>query len=151
MFKKSELFGREKRNIDERHGIILPSFTEAEEKDEICIVLENDYAFKIYNYNVIKEKLERYNRYIRDAEKRKKSRELLELEIKRDLCSMGIVSKQFITSGNRILLSDHLLNKYNLKDSVIICGSEDHVKIFSSDENVEEYEKYVSKKFMLER
>ena len=42
---------------------------------------------------------------------------------------------------NRILIPPMVREKYELKDKVLLCNGEDHIKVFNGIEKYEEYEK----------
>ena len=127
--------------IDTKGRIIIPKNSILGKSEEILIARENDITFSLHDLIV-------FNGYI---EKIKKKREKafdsgnLELfEYINDKINFLMFSKFGISNSdnqNRILIPPMVREMYELKDKVLLCNGENHIKVFNGIEKYEEYEK----------
>ena len=127
--------------IDTKGRIIIPKNSILGKSEEILIARENDITFSLHDLIV-------FNGYIEKLKiKREKAfdsgnSELFEFI--NDKINLLMFSKFGISNSdnqNRILIPPMVREKYELKDKVLLCNGEDHIKLFNGIEKYEEYEK----------
>ena len=127
--------------IDTKGRIIIPKNSILGKSEEILIARENDITFSLHDLIV-------FNGYIEKLKiKREKAfdsgnSELFEFI--NDKINFLMFSKFGISNSdnqNRILIPPMVREKYELKDKVLLCNGEDHIKVFNCIEKYEEYEK----------
>ena len=109
--------------------------------EKILIAKENDITFSLHDLIV-------FNGYIEKLKiKREKALDSGNLELFEfinDKINFLMFSKFGISNSdnqNRILIPPMVREKYELKDKVLLCNGEDHIKVFNGIEKYEEYEK----------
>lgn len=127
--------------IDTKGRIIIPKNSILGKSEEILIARENDIMFSLHDLIV-------FNGYIEKLKiKREKAfdsgnSELFEFI--NDKINFLMFSKFGISNSdnqNRILIPSMVREMYELKDKVLLCNGENHIKIFNGIEKYEEYEK----------
>lgn len=127
--------------IDTKGRIIIPKSSILGKSEEILIARENDITFSLHDLIV-------FNGYIEKLKiKREKAfdsgnSELFEFI--NDKINFLMFSKFGISNSdnqNRILIPSMVREMYELKDKVLLCNGENHIKIFNGIEKYEEYEK----------
>lgn len=136
MFKENSILGTYVRKVDIKSRIIIPSSTGVEEDDVLCLIRENDLAFKIYSYRLIEAKFKRYRRLINAA---RNSKDELERKNMRDMLALSIMDKVSVDFQNRIVVPKSIIEEYKIDGRVILCGSDDHLKVFPNDESHNAY------------
>ena len=127
--------------IDTKGRIIIPKSSILGKSEEILIARENDITFSLHDLIV-------FNGYIEKLKiKREKALDSGNLELFEfinDKINFLMFSKFGISNSdnqNRILIPPMVREKYELKDKVLLCNGEDHIKVFNGIEKYEEYEK----------
>lgn len=127
--------------IDTKGRIIIPKNSILGKSEEILIARENDITFSLHDLIV-------FNGYIEKLKiKREKafdSGNLKLFEFINDKINFLMFSKFGISNSdnqNRILIPPMVREKYELKDKVLLCNGENHIKVFNGIEKYEEYEK----------
>lgn len=127
--------------IDTKGRIIIPKNSILGKSEEILIARENDITFSLHDLIV-------FNGYIEKLKiKREKAfdsgnSELFEFI--NDKINFLMFSKFGISNSdnqNRILIPQMVREMYELKDKVLLCNGESHIKVFNGIEKYEEYEK----------
>ena len=127
--------------IDTKGRIIIPKNSILGKSEEILIARENDITFSLHDLIV-------FNGYIEKLKiKREKAfdsgnSELFEFI--NDKINFLMFSKFGISNSdnqNRILIPSMVREMYELKDKVLLCNGENHIKIFNGIEKYEEYDK----------
>lgn len=127
--------------IDTKGRIIIPKNSILGKSEEILIARENDITFSLHDLIV-------FNGYIEKLKiKREKAFDSGNLELFEyinDKINFLMFSKFGISNSdnqNRILIPPMVREMYELKDKVLLCNGEDHIKVFNGIEKYEEYEK----------
>ena len=127
--------------IDTKGRIIIPKNSILGKSEEILIARENYITFSFHDLIV-------FNGYIEKLKiKREKAfdsgnSELFEFI--NDKINFLMFSKFGISNSdnqNRILIPPTVREMYELKDKVLLCNGENHIKVFNGIEKYEEYEK----------
>lgn len=139
MFQTNLLLGIDTRKVDDNRRIIIPKDTGVAEGEMLCLIRENDLAFKICSYKLVEAKLEKYRKLINCS---KSSKEELERKNMRDILTLSIMDKVLVDCQNRVRIPKVVMEEYQIADKVILCGSDDHLKVFSCDEK---YDKYIKR------
>ena len=106
--------------IDTKGRIIIPKNSILGKSEEILIARENDITFSLHDLIV-------FNGYIE------------KLKINFLMFSKFGISNS--DNQNRILIPPMVREMYELKDKVLLCNGENHIKVFNGIEKYEEYEK----------
>ena len=127
--------------IDTKGRIIIPKNSILGKSEEILIARENDITFSLHDLIV-------FNGYIEKLKiKRKKAFDSGNAELFEfinDKINFLMFSKFGISNSdnqNRILIPPMVREMYELKDKVLLCNGENHIKVFNGIEKYEEYEK----------
>ena len=127
--------------IDTKGRIIIPKNSILVKSEEILIARENDITFSLHDLIV-------FNGYIEKLKiKREKAFDSGNLELFEyinDKINFLMFSKFGISNSdnqNRILIPPMVREMYELKDKVLLCNGENHIKVFNGIEKYEEYEK----------
>ena len=127
--------------IDTKGRIIIPKNSILGKSEEILIARENDITFSLRDFIV-------FNGYIEKLKiKREKafdSGNSKLFEFINDKINFLMFSKFGISNSdnqNRILIPPMVREMYELKDKVLLCNGENHIKVFNGIEKYEEYEK----------
>lgn len=127
--------------IDTKGRIIIPKNSILGKSENILIARENDITFSLHDLIV-------FNGYIEKLKiKREKAFDSGNLELFEyinDKINFLMFSKFGISNSdnqNRILIPSMVREMYELKDKVLLCNGENHIKIFNGIEKYEEYEK----------
>ena len=127
--------------IDTKGRIIIPKNSILGKSEEILIARENDITFSLHDLIV-------FNGYIEKLKiKREKALDSGNLELFEfinDKINFLMFSKFGISNSdnqNRILIPPMVREMYELKDKVLLCNGENHIKVFNGIEKYEEYEK----------
>ena len=126
--------------IDAKGRMMVPKSSILGKSEKILIAKENDITFSLHDLIV-------FNGYIEKLIKREKALDSGNLELFEfinDKINFLMFSKFGISNSdnqNRILIPPMVREKYELKDKVLLCNGEDHIKVFNGIEKYEEYEK----------
>lgn len=127
--------------IDTKGRIIIPKNSILGKSEEILIARENNITFSLHDLIV-------FNGYIEKLKiKREKAFDSGNLELFEyinDKINFLMFSKFGISNSdnqNRILIPPMVREMYELKDKVLLCNGENHIKVFNGIEKYEEYEK----------
>ena len=127
--------------IDAKGRMMVPKSSILGKSEKILIAKENDITFSLHDLIV-------FNGYIEKLKiKREKAFDSGNLELFEyinDKINFLMFSKFGISNSdnqNRILIPPMVREMYELKDKVLICKGENHIKVFKSKEKYEEYEK----------
>lgn len=127
--------------IDAKGRMMVPKNSILGKSENILIARENDITFSLHDLIV-------FNGYIEKLKiKREKAfdsgnSELFEFI--NDKINFLMFSKFGISNSdnqNRILIPQMVREMYELKDKVLLCNGENHIKVFNGIEKYEEYEK----------
>lgn len=127
--------------IDAKGRMMVPKSSILGKSEKILIARENDITFSLHDLIV-------FNGYIEKLKiKREKAFDSGNLELFEyinDKINFLMFSKFGISNSdnqNRILIPSMVREMYELKDKVLLCNGENHIKIFNGIEKYEEYEK----------
>ena len=127
--------------IDTKGRIIIPKNSILGKSEEILIARENDITFSLHDLIV-------FNGYIEklkiEREKAFDSGNSELFEFINDKINFLMFIKFGISNSdnqNRILIPPMVREMYGLKDKVLLCNGENHIKVFNGIEKYEEYEK----------
>lgn len=142
MFGEQDMFFTKNVKLDDKNRFILPSLTKVEENDELAFFDNNNTYLSLYNLNVLKREL---NRLRKLKNKALSNIDMIKYEYFSQqiyyLCSC-IDNELKLGKGNRIVIQKKYINKFHFEDSIFIQGVDDHIRIFS---NEEQYVKYKNK------
>lgn len=127
--------------IDTKGRIIIPKNSILGKSEEILIARENDITFSLHDLIVFNGYIEKLNI---KREKAFDSGNLELFEYINDKINFLMFSKFGISNSdnqNRILIPPMVREMYELKDKVLLCNGENHIKVFNGIEKYEEYEK----------
>ena len=121
--------------IDAKGRMMVPKSSILGKSEKILIAKENDITFSLHDLIV-------FNGYIEKLKiKREKALDSGNLELFEfinDKINFLMFSKFGISNSdnqNRILIPPMVREKYELKDKVLLCNGEDHIKVFKNDVN----------------
>ena len=127
--------------IDAKGRMMVPKSSILGKSEKILIAKENDITFSLHDLIV-------FNGYIEKLKiKREKALDSGNLELFEfinDKINFLMFSKFGISNSdnqNRILIPPMVREKYELKDKVLLCNGENHIKVFNGIEKYKEYEK----------
>lgn len=127
--------------IDAKGRMMVPKNSILGKSENILIARENDITFSLHDLIV-------FNGYIEKLKiKREKAFDSGNLELFEyinDKINFLMFSKFGISNSdnqNRILIPPMVREMYELKDKVLLCNGENHIKVFNSIEKYKEYEK----------
>lgn len=136
MFGEQQMYLNSENSIDNKKRVYMPSKSKVESKEQLMICSESDIYFSIYSYIYI-------NRYIEKLEKRYLKvatfDEKLEILKEIEYFKSKIVDSCAVDNQKRIILPHEIINNYDIKDKIIFVGAKDHLKCFSSYEDVKKY------------
>ena len=125
--------------IDTKGRIIIPKNSILGKSENILIARENDITFSLHDLIVFNGYIEKLKR-----EKAFDSGNSELFEFINDKINFLMFSKFGISNSdnqNRILIPPMVREMYELKDKVLLCNGESHIKVFNGIEKYEEYEK----------
>ena len=127
--------------IDAKGRMMVPKSSILGKSEKILIAKENDITFSLHDLIV-------FNGYIEKLKiKREKAFDSGNLELFEyinDKINFLMFSKFGISNSdnqNRILIPPMVREMYELKDKVLLCNGENHIKVFNGIEKYKEYEK----------
>ena len=127
--------------IDAKGRMMVPKSSILGKSEKILIAKENDITFSLHDLIV-------FNGYIEKLKiKREKALDSGNLELFEfinDKINFLMFSKFGISNSdnqNRILIPPMVREMYELKDKVLLCNGENHIKVFNGIEKYKEYEK----------
>lgn len=127
--------------IDAKGRMMVPKNSILGKSENILIARENDITFSLHDLIV-------FNGYIEKLKiKRKKAFDSGNAELFEfinDKINFLMFSKFGISNSdnqNRILIPPMVREMYELKDKVLLCNGENHIKVFNDIEKYKEYEK----------
>ena len=127
--------------IDAKGRMMIPKNSILGKSENILIARENDITFSLHDLIV-------FNAYIEKLKiKREKAFDSGNLELFEyinDKINFLMFSKFGISNSdnqNRILIPPMVREMYELKDKVLLCNGENHIKVFNGIEKYKEYEK----------
>ena len=127
--------------IDAKGRMMIPKNSILGKSENILIARENDITFSLHDLIV-------FNGYIEKLKiKREKAFDSGNLELFEyinDKINFLMFSKFGISNSdnqNRILIPPMVREMYELKDKVLLCNGENHIKVFNDIEKYKEYEK----------
>ena len=127
--------------IDAKGRMMVPKSSILGKSEKILIAKENDITFSLHDLIV-------FNGYIEKLKiKREKALDSGNLELFEfinDKINFLMFSKFGISNSdnqNRILIPPMVREMYELKDKVLLCNGENHIKVFNDIEKYKEYEK----------
>lgn len=127
--------------IDAKGRMMVPKNSILGKSENILIARENDITFSLHDLIV-------FNGYIEKLKiKREKAFDSGNLELFEyinDKINFLMFSKFGISNSdnqNRILIPPMVREMYELKDKVLLCNGENHIKVFNDIEKYKEYEK----------
>lgn len=127
--------------IDAKGRMMVPKSSILGKSEKILIAKENDITFSLHDLIV-------FNGYIEKLKiKREKALDSGNLELFEfinDKINFLMFSKFGISNSdnqNRILIPPMVREIYELKDKVLLCNGENHIKVFNGIEKYKEYEK----------
>jgi len=127
--------------IDAKGRMMIPKNSILGKSENILIARENDITFSLHDLIV-------FNGYIEKLKiKREKAFDSGNLELFEyinDKINFLMFSKFGISNSdnqNRILIPPMVREMYELKDKVLLCNGENHIKVFNGIEEYKEYEK----------
>ena len=123
--------------IDTKGRIIIPKNSILGKSENILIARENDITFSLHDLIVFNGYIEKLKR-----EKAFDSGNSELFEFINDKINFLMFSKFGISNSdnqNRILIPPMVREMYELKDKVLLCNGESHIKVFNGIEKYEEY------------
>ena len=127
--------------IDAKGRMMVPKSSILGKSEKILIAKENDITFSLHDLIV-------FNGYIEKLKiKREKALDSGNLELFEfinDKINFLMFSKFGISNSdnqNRILIPPMVREKYELKDKVLLCNGDNHIKVFKDEEKLDEYVK----------
>ncbi|MBR2137696.1 MAG: hypothetical protein IJ966_00140 [Bacilli bacterium] len=137
MFSDNPILGVKETTIDNKGRVILPKFTFAEKADELEITRNlKTGILEIYSLNSLLTRLKQIETSLISS-KSQQEKEYLESQIQRILASC--IDSAKVDSQSRILIPSQVRNEYGFEDKVVIHGGYDHVKVFKTKQDYEEY------------
>ena len=127
--------------IDTKGRIIIPKKSILGKSEKILIARENDITFSLHDLILFNEYIEKLK--IKRAKAFDSGNSEL-FEFINDKINFLMFSKFGISNSdnqNRILIPPMIREMYELKDKVLLCNGENHIKAFNGIEKYEEYEK----------
>jgi len=132
MFPEKGIFGISRRNIDYKGRIFMPKFTEAEEKDQLVICVENPEYLTLYNVETLTKRVQELRKGIL-ASKNQEKIDKLEAELEK--LYKSCITKTRIDSQGRLSIPVELVSKMKFSDEVVVMGTNDSVRISNPDNN----------------
>lgn len=114
--------GNSTQKIDNKHRIILPNFTNAEEGEKLVLYEEFDFI-SIYSQSKFEEKF---------ISKEPKSP--IEQKKEYDELAKKILGTTEVKSQNRIVIPKEVIIQYKLLKEIIIQGAIDHINLYGKNE-----------------
>ena len=126
-------------NLDKKKRLIIPSsLRDILSGDTLIIHADTKYNFYLQSLEIYEKKYQEYKEYL----KRKLEREkILYEEYNRALNMYDIhtIAKVDKDSNYRVVIPDYVVKKYDIDNSVFLCSTHEHVKVFKNEETYEQY------------
>lgn len=140
MFSDDIILGNSKCKLDNKRRFILPKFTYSEEDDDIIFSSDDNGILLLSNIVMLKKKVMELEKSIATVDDEKLVK-MLNDRLERLYFSCLSTSK--VDSQRRISIPAPIVRQYSIGDYVILQGCGDHLKMFNSDNEYNNYVKMI--------
>lgn len=121
MFGEENILGQCEKTVDEKHRIIIPSFTKSEKGDKLILLYDKEFdVYRIFDIEQINKKYEELSEKLKAASNDKEEKRYEEKLLK---LSRSILKVLFTDGQKRINLTD----KFEPNAKVYCVGANDHL------------------------
>ncbi len=131
MFGDTDLIEIKKCKIN-NNRIILPKFTTPSYKDELIFYRRTLNDIRLYKESIIAEKA---NLLFEELRKKLSYKEYIKYM---RIFYGKMLSSEYVNKNNSILIPENILSSMN--DYIYILGCSDHIKLFSTEEELKKYQ-----------
>lgn len=136
MFGENIILGNAKCKVDTKGRIFLPKFTYSEKDDEIVFSSDDNGIILLNNIICLKRRI---NELEKNISSESDERLIKSLNDKLERLYFSCISVSKVDSQRRLIIPVSTRMEYDINDSVILQGCNDHLKMFNSDESYQNY------------
>lgn len=131
------ILGSQKCSIDKKGRFYIPKFTHIKKGNDLVLV-QNQFSFEIHFLLNLENRLNVLESLVNESST---TEEIILLKRKLDLLYMSCISNLKVDSERRVQLPIDFREEYGFLDYLYVLGTGDYIKIFNSDNQINDYKR----------